>query len=131
MHERSVNFSKSLAEIITRKTVGKLIDLGGGPGSYSTEILKIDKLAQAVLIDREVSLKVAKAILNNSIIKKRFSYIAGDLFQVCFGNSIDTALYSNILHIYNKPQNTILLKKIYKFFKAGRKDNYSRLFFKK
>ena len=38
MHERSKKFSKALAQFITRKPVGKLVDLGGGPGSYSAEI---------------------------------------------------------------------------------------------
>lgn len=41
MHERSRKFSKPLAMFITRKPVGRLIDIGGGPGSYSAEILKM------------------------------------------------------------------------------------------
>ena len=119
MHERSSGFSKPLSKIITRKPVGKLVDLGGGPGSYSAEILKIDKMAQAVLIDRQASLNVAKAILKNSKVIERFSFVAGDLFEVSFGSNIDTALYSNILHIYNKSQNTKILKKINKSLKPG------------
>ena len=119
MHERSSEFSKPLSKIVTRKPVGKLIDLGGGPGSYSAEILKIDKLAQAVLIDRQASLIVAKEILKKSKVMKRISFVAGDLFEVPFGNNVDTALYSNILHIYNKAQNTKILKKINKSLKPG------------
>ena len=119
MHERSSAFTKLLSKIVTRKPVGKLIDVGGGPGSYSAEILKIDKLAQAVLIDRQASLNVAKEIFKNSKVIKRFSFVAGDLFKVPFGNNVDTALYSNILHIYNKQQNTIILKKINKSMNPG------------
>ena len=117
MHERSKKFSKALAQFITRKPVGKLVDLGGGPGSYSAEILKNDKSARAVLIDRAASLKVAKKILKNSAVIERFDFVPGDLFKVSLGNETNTVLYSNILHIYNKSENLRLFKKIYKSLK--------------
>ena len=60
MHEHSEKYSKILAKIVARKTVGNLIDVGGGPGSYSSEILKIDEKVNALLIDRVASLKIAK-----------------------------------------------------------------------
>ena len=119
MHERSRAFSKPLAEFITRKPVGKLVDLGGGPGSYAAEVLKQDKLARAVLIDRSASLKVAKKLLKKTAVAKRFDFVAGDLFKVSFGNEIDTVLYSNILHIYDESENLKLFKKIYKSLKPG------------
>lgn len=119
MHERSSKFSKPLANFITRKPVGKLIDLGGGPGSYSSEILKVDKSAQAVLIDRKASLKVAKTVLKNSAVIKRFSFVAGDLFKVSLKKGTDTVLYSNILHIYSESENSILFKKIHESLKPG------------
>jgi ubiquinone/menaquinone biosynthesis C-methylase UbiE len=119
MHERSRFYSKTLAEFITRKPAGKLLDLGGGPGSYSAEVLKYDKSARAVLIDRHASLKVAKSILKKSKIIKRFDFVAGDLFEVEFGTDADTILYSNILHIYNESQNSQLFEKIHKSLKPG------------
>ncbi|MBT4259089.1 MAG: methyltransferase domain-containing protein, partial [Nitrospina sp.] len=119
MHERSRFYSKALAKAITRKPVGRLVDVGGGPGSYSAEILKYDKSAQAILIDRPASLKVAKAILKNTKVFDRFSFVAGDLFKVDFGKEVDTVLYSNILHIYNPSQNSKLFQKIHKSLKPG------------
>ncbi len=119
MHERSKSFSKPLAQFVTRKPVGRLVDIGGGPGSYSAEILKSDKSARAVLIDRQASLKVAKTILKNSAVIKRFDFVAGDLFKVGFGNDVDTILYSNILHIYSESENSKIFKKIHKSLKPG------------
>ncbi len=119
MHERSQNFSKPLAQFVTRNPVGKLVDLGGGPGSYSAEILKQDKSASAVLIDRSASLKVAKKILKTSTVIKRFNFVAGDLFEVGFGDEMDTVLYSNILHIYNESENLELFEKIHRSLKPG------------
>lgn len=119
MHERSSKLSKPLAKFITRKPVGKLIDLGGGPGSYSAEILKSDKSAQAVLIDREASLKVAKSLIKKASILKRFTFLPGDLFKVNLGIETDTVLYSNILHIYNESENSRIFKRVHTSLKPG------------
>ena len=119
MHERSSKFAKPLAKFISRLPVGKLIDLGGGPGSYSAEILKNDKSAQAILIDRQASLSVAKTLIKKQSVLKRFSFVAGDLFEVDLGKDVDTVLYSNILHIYNESENLKLFKKIHNSLKKG------------
>ncbi len=119
MHERSEIFSEKLAKIITRKPVGKLVDLGGGPGSYSAEILKKDKKATALLIDRSASIKIAKKLLRNLPVYKRFKFLSGDLFETDYGKQNDTVLFSNILHIYDEKENSILLKVIKKSLKKG------------
>ena len=99
MHESSEKYSKKLAKIVDRKAVGNLIDVGGGPESYSSEILKIDEKANALLIDRVASLKIAKNILRKLSVYKRFRFCPEDIFDTDFGIEIDTVLYSNILHI--------------------------------
>ena len=119
MHERSQIYSRPLTQFVTRKSVGKLIDIGGGPGSYSAAILKHDKAAKAVLIDRPASLKIAKKILKNTSVIKRFRFQAGDLFSAEFGDDADTILYSNILHIYSESENSIIFEKINNSLKPG------------
>ncbi|MDB9777157.1 acetylserotonin O-methyltransferase [bacterium] len=56
MHERSEKYASKVAKAVTQKKVGKLIDLGCGPGSYSAAILKKDKTATATLLDRAVAI---------------------------------------------------------------------------
>ncbi len=119
MHERSEKYSKELAKIVSRKAVGNMVDIGGGPGSYSAEILKLDKKAHTLLIDRSATLNVAKKILKNSSVYKRFKFCAGDIFKADFEAENDTVLYSNILHIYNVQENIQLLKKIHACLKKG------------
>lgn len=119
MHERSEKYSKKLANFVTRKPVGCLVDIGGGPGSYSAEILKLDKNASALLIDRSSSLKVAKILLKEQPVYNRFKFCSGDIFKVKYGVENDTVLYSNILHIYNEKENLELLEKIYASLKKG------------
>jgi ubiquinone/menaquinone biosynthesis C-methylase UbiE len=120
MHERSELYSGKVAEIVARKPVGRLIDLGGGPGSYSAAILRKDKKASATLLDRKVTLEVAKEILSSSSKTfSRFDFLEGDLFDAEYGKNYDTVFFSNILHIYNPEENKTLFKKIHRALVPG------------
>ena len=85
MHERSDLYANRVAEIVTQKYIGRMIDLGCGPGSYSAAILKRDKTASAVLMDRFTAIQVAKKIHNNFSVYRRLKFISGDLFEDDFG----------------------------------------------
>ncbi len=119
MHERSLNYSKPLAEAVARKPVGHIADLGGGPGSYSAAILRKDKKARATLIDRPAAIKVAKEIIGTGALSKRFSFIEGDFFDIVLKEKYDAVLFSNILHIYNEAENKSLFKRIHKALNPG------------
>tara|TARA_B100000686_G_C16600639_1_gene868432 strand:+ start:78 stop:1061 length:984 start_codon:yes stop_codon:yes gene_type:complete len=119
MHERSAKFVRPISEFITRQPVGRLLDLGAGPGSYSTAILKKDKKARAVLLDRPTALKVAKEIVKRMKLSSRVDFLAGDLFKTKYGAGYQTVLFSQILHIYNVQQNKTLFRKIQKAINPG------------
>lgn len=112
MHERSLRYSSEIARIVARQPVGKLLDIGAGPASYSAAILKMDKNAAVTALDRSAAMKVAKELFGNSNLKNRFRFVSGDLFETPYGKGYDTVFFSNILHIYNRKQNKILFKKI-------------------
>lgn len=119
MHERSEGLAEKIARRAALKPVGRLLDLGGGPGSYSAAILKKDKKANAVLLDRSSAVAVAKEVTGKMKLRSRFEFIEGDLFETPFGNNYQTVLYSNILHIYNAAQNQTLFKKIHESLAPG------------
>ena len=119
MHERSELYAEKVADAVTQKKVGKLIDLGCGPGSYSAAILKRDKAATATLMDRAAAIKVARKIHKNQAIYNRLKFVSGDLFGDEFGVGYDTVLLSNIIHIYNARENKTLFKKINKALVNG------------
>ncbi len=119
MHERSQTRAKKVAEYIASETVGRVLDLGSGPGSYTAEILKKDKKARGALLDRKSALGVAKDIWGNTPMWKRIETMTGDLFDTNYGEGFDTILFSNILHIYSPEENTLLLKKMQKALNPG------------
>tara|TARA_B100000686_G_scaffold354573_1_gene465520 strand:- start:2795 stop:3775 length:981 start_codon:yes stop_codon:yes gene_type:complete len=119
MHERSESLTGPTSEFIARSPVGHLLDIGAGPGSYSIAVLKRDKNARAVLIDRPAALYVAKKIANSMKLTCRLKFLEGDLFDIDYGVGYQTVLFSNILHIYNDKQNKFLFKKIYNSLDRG------------
>jgi ubiquinone/menaquinone biosynthesis C-methylase UbiE len=119
MHERSEKYASKVAKAVTQKKVGKLIDLGCGPGSYSAAILKKDKTATATLLDRAVAIKVARKLFKNQSLYERLNFVSGDLFDNKLESGYDTVLLSNIIHIYNTTQNKTIFKKINKCLKNG------------
>ena len=117
MHERSINIAPKIGNIVGRKSVGSLLDLGGGPGSYSIAILQKDKKATATLFDRSAAITVAKEITRN--MKNRFRLLVGDIFNDSIEDSYDTIYVSNNHHIYNEKENLVLLKKIHHAMVSG------------
>ena len=121
MHERSGPFARKIAEIITRKPAGRFLDLGSGPGTYSAAVLRKDKKAWTVLLDRPSALKVAQELHGKSSFWPRMELRPGDLFNTLFGEHLDTVFYSNILHIYNPEENKqLFLKMKQSLVKGGR-----------
>ena len=130
MHERSTLYAEKVARVVARKSVGRLIDLGCGPGSYSAAILKKDRKATATLLDRPAAIKVARQIHKGSPVFKRFKFIRGDLHEKDFGEGYDTVLFSNVLHIYNPRENQFLFKKIHRALNLGKRFILYDLFLK-
>jgi len=119
MHERSQLYAPQIAECVARKPVGYLLDLGGGPGSYSAEILKHEKQAHALIVDRPATLESAKEIIAKQKAGSRIEMSAGDIFELDHKQTFDTVLFSNILHMYSTKENRLLLKRIHRALKPS------------
>lgn len=130
MHERSEAHAGKVARIVARRRVGRMLDLGGGPGSYSAAVLRKDNQASAIVLDRKPAIRVASKIHQKTGIFRRLGFIAGDLFLTDYGKSYDTVFYSNILHIYNPVENRKLFRKIHMVLNPGGRFIIADLFLK-
>ena len=119
MHERSELSAYKVAEAVNQKKIGKLLDLGCGPGSYTAAILKEDKTATATLMDRAAAIKVARKLCKTQSVYNRLHFVSGDFLDDELGEGYDTVLMSNIIHIYSATENKTIFKKINKALKKG------------
>ncbi len=116
MQEIGTPNAVTIAEQFDLTPYKKLIDLGGGPGSYSIEILKRNPKMCATLVDLPLTLEVAGEVIAGVGMSDRVELKEADFFgddAADLGTGYDLALLSNILHIEGEEKNRALLKKLF------------------
>ncbi len=83
--------------------VTRILDVGGGPGTYLYTFLQRLPEAKGVLLDFERVIKIAGEVVERFDVKERVDTIAGDMFDVEFDGPYDLVFLGNIIHS-NSPQ---------------------------
>ena len=105
-----------IAESLDLSPYKKLLDLGGGPGSYAIEVLKRNPQMCATLVDLPLTLEVASEVIAGAGMSDRIDLKAADFFgddNADIGTAYDLAIISNVLHIEGEEINRSLLKKLF------------------
>ncbi len=108
--------AKIIASNLDLSKYERLLDLGGGPGSYSMEIIRQFPQLRATLVDLPLTLEVAEEIIKESCMDEKIELKAADFYNdphADIGSGYDLALISNILHIEGVELNRILLSMVY------------------
>lgn len=110
------NYGKTVAPEIAKrldlKGCHKLLDLGGGPGAYSIEFARRNRLLNATIFDLKDVTRLAKKYIKDAGMQERVSTVVGDCLKDDYGaNLYDVAFVSNLLHIYEPKINLEILKK--------------------
>lgn len=119
MHHRSIQPAMEIAQQISLKTDRTLLDLGGGPGTYSLAFLAQNPELHATVMDRPAALDVAQTLAKQTSLETRLTYQAGDFFTAPISGTYDVVWYSNVLHIYSPTDNLKIFKKIKRILKPG------------
>lgn len=94
------------------KGIKRILDLGGGPGTYSMEFAKRGK--DVYLFDRPETLEIARTLIDKDGMGDRITLLEGDFLTDTIGSGYDMVLMSQILHAYGKRDIKSLLKKTWK-----------------
>lgn len=108
---RARNVAPHLARQLELHDCGFLLDVGGGSGIYSFELLKKHPELRAIVMDGAEVLKVAEECAREWGVAERVEFIEGDMFRDPFPPGLDVVLLSNILHDWDVPQCAELVKK--------------------
>jgi SAM-dependent methyltransferase len=104
MHNISVLKVKEVVREINLKGVRKILDLGGGPGTYSAEMAK--KGVHVTLFDTPEAIKIArKNIYRIQKNIKDIDFIGGDFFIDDIGSGYDLIFMSQVIHAYSYEDN--------------------------
>lgn len=90
----------------------KMLDLGGGPGTYSILFLKNFPKSKIFLFDLSEVIEMNKKRLPKEVLKdKRFKMISGDFLKNPIGSDYDYIWLSSIIHSLGEKEIEKLIKK--------------------
>lgn len=120
MAEIAAPSAKALAMSLDLRGVNRLLDVGGGHGLFSLEMLKKNRTMCADILDLPKTLEITRTFVHKSPDRKRVSLIKGDYRSAPFGNrSYDLILFSHVMHDENPQTNIKILLKAHKALRSG------------
>ncbi len=116
-HESFILGMHNIALLRVKKVIGGLdfkgvktvLDLGGGPGTYSMGFAR--KKIEATLFDLPQTLKIAKRLIRDSGLGDRVRLHAGDFTIDELGGPYDMIFISQILHAFGEGECISMLRK--------------------
>jgi ubiquinone/menaquinone biosynthesis C-methylase UbiE len=112
--------SKALAATFNLRGLRRLLDVGGGHGLFTLEMLKRNSHMSADILDLPKTLDITRTFVNRSPHRNRVSLVKGDYRFTDFGEgSYDLILFSHVMHDENPQTNIKFLKKAHKALIPG------------
>ncbi|MFC1522895.1 methyltransferase [Elusimicrobiota bacterium] len=105
--------AKALCDVLDLKGKKQLLDVGGGPGSYSIALcFKFPKL-KATVFDLPETLVIARETIRHFKITDRVRTTEGDFLKDSYGSNNDVVLLSSVLHGELAAHCKIMFKKAF------------------
>jgi SAM-dependent methyltransferase len=109
---RARNVAPVLAVRLPLPGRSRLLDVGGGTGIYSVELLRANPDLRAAVWDRPEVLKVARESAAGSGVEGRLELLPGDMFADPIPpGGCDVILLSNVLHDWDEAECRALVRK--------------------
>jgi 3-hydroxy-5-methyl-1-naphthoate 3-O-methyltransferase len=98
MHDYAIGPGRELARHLDLGDRRRLLDVGGGPGTYSILLAEAHPELECVVLDLPEVVEIAREVIAQHGLEDRVTTAAGDYHSGDFPGGFDTALVSNVLH---------------------------------
>ncbi len=98
MHDYALGPGREMVERLDLGGRARLLDVGGGAGSYSIMLAQKYPHLNAVVYDLPPVVEVARGLIAEAGVSDRVSLQAGDYLKDELGSGYDVVLLSNVLH---------------------------------
>jgi SAM-dependent methyltransferase len=98
MHNRALGIGKALLELVDLSGRRRLLDVGGGPGTYSALLALRYPSLQAQVLDLPGVVAIAREIVASLGAAERVTLLPGDYMETPFPDGNDVVLISGVLH---------------------------------
>jgi ubiquinone/menaquinone biosynthesis C-methylase UbiE len=117
MHNIASLKEKEVINALDLRGVGRLLDLGGGPGTYSVAFAK--KKIDVTILDFPDTLRITRKLTKQAGLEKRIRLLPGDFTEADWGDGYDMIFISQILHSFTAGECLGLLRKSRTALKPG------------
>ena len=97
----------------------RLLDLGGGAGSYSIALCKANLGLEARIVDRKEPLEIAARVIAENGLEDRITLVEGDFDRVDLGSDSDVVLISGVALIVSEEECRSLFRLAYDAIAPG------------
>jgi len=119
MHVIGRKLSQKIAEAYDLKPFKRLLDIGGGSGTYSIAFLKKNPSLKGIIFDLKNVISMAEERIKAEGLSDRLELVAGDFYCDEFPRGCDLAFLSAIIHQNSPEQNRALYRKIFQALLPG------------
>lgn len=109
MHDKAVKATGMIARAVPLGQARRMLDVGGGPGTYALEWARLHPVLQATVFDIAPVLEVARDYIRRYKLEDRVTTQAGDFNQGDLGTGYDLVLLANVLHMYSAEMASALV----------------------
>lgn len=114
MHELSVHANADMAQNVDLSDIKFLIDVGGGDGTNTIELVQKFPHLKAAVFDLPAVSPMAQKKINEAQLSDRVSVIPGNCFVDDFPTTADCFIFCHFCTIWSAEKNKILFNKAYK-----------------
>ncbi|MCX6567682.1 MAG: methyltransferase [Candidatus Aminicenantes bacterium] len=119
MHGRALGIGRAVVPLLGLAKCRKLLDIGGGPGTYSALIAQAYPGIECTVIDLPEVVKTAAALIGQAGMSGRVKTLAGDYHTVPFPGANDVVLFFGVLHQEKGEAVRDLLRRAYEALTPG------------
>jgi hypothetical protein len=109
MHNIASLKEKDVIKALDLRGVNRLLDLGGGPGTYSIAFAK--KKIDVTLLDYPATLRISRRLIREACFQKKIRLLPGDFIKSAWGGGYDMVFISQIFHSYTAGECRGFLRK--------------------
>jgi ubiquinone/menaquinone biosynthesis C-methylase UbiE len=119
MHGRALWLGKAVVPFINLEGCRQLLDVGGGPGTYSVLLAQKYPALECTVFDLPAVVRIAKDLIAGQNMSSRVSVCAGDYHTTDFPWENDAILFFGMLHQESPEEIVSLFRKAYEALKPG------------
>lgn len=119
MHGRALGIGRAVVPLLELEGRKKVLDVGGGPGTYSVLIAEAHPEAECVVVDLPGVAAIADELVGRAGLSGRVRTLAGDYHTVPFPAANDAVLFFGVLHQESPEAIRDLLRRAYEALAPG------------